>query len=255
MPNVDKAERIKRFQREFDANDTLTKSILTVLEKYRDKLRLRGDVADKDLDLAVSAMFVKAEKTFEAILELCCRGFGEDALTLLRSNINLMINFYYILAEDSVARASAFIAHGHCKQKKYVQNGGRAMPKDLEQLDWEKIQKLAAEWEKVSIKTKAEKAKQLYHYNVGYKFYSSIEHSDSWAISRYVETWDEKGPKLRGGPSDTLVDIALPHNFWVMSNIFLGFCSHFKIEQPSVMRELDDNWQALFGDSKSKESS
>lgn len=67
MPSVDKAERIKRFQREFDANDTLTKSILPILEKYRDKVTLRGDIAEKDLDLAVSAMFVKAEKTFEAI--------------------------------------------------------------------------------------------------------------------------------------------------------------------------------------------
>jgi hypothetical protein len=226
----------------------------TVLEKYRDIIRLRGDVAEKDLDLAVSAMFVKAEKTFEAVLELCCCGFGEDALTLLRSNINLMINFYYILAEDSVARASAFIAHGHYEQKKYLQSSEGAMPKDMEQLNWEKIDKYAAEWKNVSIKTKAKKANQLYHYNIGYRFYSSIEHSDGWALSRYIETWDEKGPKLRGEPSDTLIDIALPHNFWVMSNIFLGFCSHFKIEEPAVMRELDDNWQPLFSESKSKQS-
>jgi hypothetical protein len=253
VPNVDKAERIKRFQREFDANDTVTKSITTVLEKYRDKLRLRGDVAEKDLDLAVSAMFVKGEKTFEAILELCCRGFGEDALTLLRSNINLMINLYYILAEDTAARATAFVAHGHCEQKKYLEIGDRAMPKEMEQLDWEKIEKFAAEWKNVSIRTKAEKAKQLYHYNFGYRFYSSIEHSDGWAIFRYVETWDEKGPKLRGEPSDILVDIALPHNFWVMSNIFLGFCSHFKIDEPAIMRELDDKWQTLFSEPMLKE--
>jgi hypothetical protein len=129
------------------------------------------------------------------------------------------------------------------------------MPKEIEQLDWEKIETFAADWKNVSIKTKAEKAKQLYHYNLGYRFYSSIEHSDGWAISHYVETWDEKGLKLRGEPSDTLVNIALPHNFWVMSNIFLGLCSHFKIEEPAVMRELDDNWQALFGESMSRESS
>jgi len=169
MIGNDKDARIKRFQREFDANDTLTKHMVAVMRNHSGKLKLRGTIAEKDLDLAVAAMFSKAEKTYEAILELCARGFGEDATTLLRGNVNLMINLYYILADDSVSRGSAFIAHGHSEQAKYLRLAHRELPEDLTRLDWEKIEKLAAEWRAVTIETKAEKAKQGYHYNVGYQ--------------------------------------------------------------------------------------
>lgn len=251
----EKDARIKKFQREFDANDTLTKHIVAIMRNHSGKLKLRGTIAEKDLDLAVAVMFSKAEKTYEAILELCARGFGEDATTLLRGNVNLMINLYYVLAEDSVNRASAFIAHGHSEQAKYLRLAHRELPEDLKRLDWGKIEKLAAQWRAVTIETKAEKAKQQYHYNVGYRFYSSIEHSDAWALSRYVTSWDEVGPKIGGEPSDTLVDIALPHNFWVMANVFLKFCAHFKLEVPEIEKELDDYWQQLFHDRRSDHAS
>lgn len=250
MSNADKEQRIKRFQREFDATDTLTKHMVVVQQKYNGKLKLRGDLAEKDLDLAVAAMFVKAEKSYEAIFELCARGFGEDATTLLRSNVNLMINLGYILEEDSVNRASAFVAHGHSEQAKYVRLANKDLPDNLKELNWDNIEKLAPEWRKINIETKAEKARQKYHYNVGYRFYSSVEHSDAWSVSRYVTDWDAVGPKIAGGPSDILVDIVLPHNVWIMSNIFLQFCAHFEISEPEIEKDLDRNWHTLFGGSK-----
>ncbi|KFI23944.1 hypothetical protein [Nitrosococcus oceani] len=84
--------RYERFQQEFRAQNILGDCINEIIDQHGDKLELR-DGEERDLSLLVaSAFFGKAQKTFQAVIRLCALGFGEDALILVRSNINLLIN-------------------------------------------------------------------------------------------------------------------------------------------------------------------
>ncbi len=242
---TDEETRVLKFQKHFNASDVLMNCMIEVTEKHKARIKLRGNKAEKDLDLLVATMYGKAAKTFGAVLKLCRLGFGEDALILIRANVNLMINFFYILSENSVERAGDLIAYSHQEQKKYLQVGHKAEPEWMKQLNWGEINERAKQWDRVKIRERAEKAKQLSHYDVGYRFYSSIEHSDAVALSRYIEKWDEEGVKISSDPSDNDVSIALTHNFWSMANIFLGFCAHFSIKEEGLKRRLNEKWTTL----------
>jgi len=84
--------RKARFLRELKAHNLLMDCMTEVLENYEQTIKLRDNQPERDLDLLVAAMHGKGGKTYQAILQLCCSDFGEDALVLLRSNVNLMIN-------------------------------------------------------------------------------------------------------------------------------------------------------------------
>lgn len=245
--DTDKANRIERFRRELDACNVLIDCMNYVLDRYEGKLKLTDSEAEQDLQLLVCAMFGKAGKTFNAVIELCCLGFGEDALILLRSNGNLMINLLYILAKDSVERAADFIAYGHREQAKYLKlnHNDKPPPEWMKFLKWDEIEERARRWEKLTIKQRAGKANQSHHYDVAYRFYSSIEHSDAMAISRYVEEWDENGPKINSSPSDNYVKIALIDNFRVLAIVFFGFCKHFSIDEPDGFSKIQTAWNTL----------
>ncbi len=63
----------------------------------------------------------KALKTFQGVHELCLTGWGEDALILLRSNVNLLINLGFILSDPEPSqRADDFIAFSYLERVKYL---------------------------------------------------------------------------------------------------------------------------------------
>ena len=117
MHNSDSEERKGRFLRELRAYDLLLSKVNEVLDRTAE-IKVRNTQPERDLDLLVAAMHGKAGKTYQAVLELCMLGFGEDVLVLLRSNINLMINLLYILSEDSAKPAEDLIAYSHKQQEK-----------------------------------------------------------------------------------------------------------------------------------------
>jgi len=55
--------------------------------------------------------------------------------------------------------------------------------------------------------------------------------------------------RIRGRANDKFVDVALGHNFWVMSNVFFAFCSHFSIEEKTITDRLNSAWYKLGGES------
>lgn len=241
-------ERIERFPEEYRAIGTLIDLINQIIGLYQDKMSLRTSQPERDLDLLVAASFGKAGKTFQAINTLCAFGFGEDALIALRANINLMINLSYILSDDSLIRSGDFIAYSHQEQMDYLKTAHETVPASYETLDWNDIKERAARWRSLGINERAKKSRQRYHYCVGYKFYSSIEHSDAWSLSQYIAEWDEIGPKIGSAPSDKYVDIAFHHNFWIMANVLSFFCRHFNIDEPQIFAKLDEEWEKLSKD-------
>src|SRR6267142_2368879 len=93
--------RYERFQKHFITQNIIDDVIDEICEKHSDVLKER-EGEERDLSRLISGLcFGKAHKTFHAIIRLCALGLGEDAAILLRSNINLLINIYYILRDDN----------------------------------------------------------------------------------------------------------------------------------------------------------
>ena len=160
-------------------------------------LRLR-DSREKALSLLMIASLGKGMKTFQAISRLCVLGYGEDALVLLRANINLMINTAYILsAPDSVDRAEDFMAYSYLERLKYLRigHGVDQSPWNPTLIPEEEMKTRAERWNQVKIPERA-KAVPLFHYDQGYRLYSSFEHSDAFALNDYIQ-WDETGAKIQ----------------------------------------------------------
>ena len=210
----------------------------------QNELKVRSD-HERDLSLLVSAAFGKGLKTFDAITRLCLLGFGEDALVLLRSNINLLINIAYILSsENPIDRASDFIAFSYKERVKYLKIAFDKPNPWTPRIPPDEIDRRAKSWGKITIETKA-KAVPSFYYTQGYRFYSSIEHSDAWALSAYIEEWDERVPHITAAPTDKHMYVALVQNFGVMADFLLKVCQYFGIDRPDIVSRLQGTWAEL----------
>lgn len=222
---ADDPGRFQRFKREFRAQNLLGDLVNEILDRHVDKLRLKNG-EERDLSLLISASFGKGLKTFQAINRLCALGFGEDAIILLRSNVNLLINTRYIVSDKKpVERAKEFIAYSIKERLKYLDlahEGKR--PTWAEKVDPKEIERDAARWNRTSIEARAQRITS-FHYSQGYRLYSSIEHSDAMALNAYIGEWNETGPKIGSGASDKYLSVALVHSFGVMADPLLLRCN------------------------------
>lgn len=247
MPDLfdEGSARYNRFERLFRAQDTLNDLVNEILDQHGDKLKVRkGD--EHDLSLIVASALGKGMKTFQAINRLCLLGFGEDALVLLRSNINLLINIAYILSSESlVERAKDFLGFSYEERLKYLKTGH-----NVQEVPWkpkappDEIARRAKSWREIGIAGRA-KAIPPFHYSQGYRLYSSIEHSDAFALNDYIGHWNEVGPFIESGPTDKYVDIALVHSYGVIADLLMVVCKYFGIDRPDVFTKLKDIWAEL----------
>ncbi len=180
-------------------------------------------------------------KTFQAVERLCILGYGEDAAVLLRSNVNLLVNLAYIVSDpDPNERTKEFVADSWIRFTKFMKGAfhQEVSPDDSPiPLSRDDLEALAAKWWKVTI---ADRAKNLpdHHYKTRYKFYSGIEHSDALALSGYLGGWNEIGPRIESGPSDSHVSPVLMHSAEVMATVLDYFCRYHGIERPDIFEEL-----------------
>jgi len=114
----DAAARSRRFEPLFRAQTEMWDLVGKILDDHEITLR---EGIEHDLSLVVGTSLTKALKTFVSIQDLCLLGADEDALILLRSNVNLLINLGYILTDsEPVERALDFIAYSYQKREKYL---------------------------------------------------------------------------------------------------------------------------------------
>jgi hypothetical protein len=242
----DRSDRFKRFERLFHAQDTLGDLINDVLDNHEDQLKIR-EGEEHDLSLLTATSFGKGMKTYQAIVRLCLIGYGEDALVLLRSNINLLINVAYVLAAPNpIDRANDFVAYSYNERVKYLR-----IAHDVKTSPWkakmsdEEFKRRAEAWESVSLSERARISAASFHYDIGYRIYSSFEHSDAFALNDYIQDWNEKGPLIQSGASDNHIGIALVHSFGVMADLFMLVCRYFAILRPDIAEKLGTMWKTL----------
>ncbi|MCG3114117.1 MAG: DUF5677 domain-containing protein [Candidatus Manganitrophus sp. SA1] len=242
------SERHGRFERLFLAQDKLNDYINEILDGSTDKLKIMDGV-EHDLSLIVSLAFGKGLKTFHATTRLCLLGFGHDALILLRTNINLLINLVYILSkENPVECAKDFLAFSYKQRTKYLRLAhGIVNPPWTPNMTDEEIQWRANSWKNVSIEKKAESLPP-FHYAQGYRLYSSFEHSDAFGLNDFLGDWDELGQTIDSGTSDKHIDLALVHNFEIMADVVVLICKYYEINRPDIFKALHDIRDELYAD-------
>jgi hypothetical protein len=229
--------RWQRFEKLFRAEGRLWDLVNEIFDDA--SIKLRG-ADERDLSLLVGAALGKVLKTFDGVHDLCIKGWGEDALILLRSNVNMLIDLGYILRDPNPAeRASDFIAFSAVERAKYLQNAHGAKPPWASMMTAAEQKMRADRWRSVNIKERAERVPKS-HYTIGYAFYSSIEHSDAMALNGYIPKWDEEGPNINAGPNDDHVAVALGHNMMVLADVLTLFCDYYRIERPDVMARIKD---------------
>lgn len=238
----DAEARFRRFAKLFRIQARIWELVNDVLDHADIKVR---DGAERDLSLVVGASLGKALKAFDGVHQLCMAGWGEDALIVLRANVNLLINLAYILRDPEPAeRAADFIAFSATERAKYLKTAHDASPpwKSSMTEDEQKIR--AKRWDSVRIKERSEQVPK-FHYTMGYALYSSFEHSDAMALNDYIAEWNEIGLRINAGPSDKHVEVALGHNAMVLADILVLFCDYFKIERTDVAEEIKGLLEAM----------
>jgi hypothetical protein len=244
--------RYYRFQQEFKAQNLLGDLINEVFDQYNSQLTIReGEERDLSI-LVVAAVFGKAQKTFQTITRLCALGYGEDAIVLLRSNINLLINIGFILTDTNpVERAKEFIAYGLQERIKYINlaHGGK-LPEWMKNINIEENREKAEKWRKLSIEARAKQLPTL-HYTEGYRLYSSLEHADVMELNEYIYKDDDGELLINSAPSDAYLYIALVHNFCVMADFFINVLNYFNIQRLDIVEKIQATWRSLDRDSNS----
>lgn len=81
---------------------------------------------------------------------------------------------------------------------------------------------------------------------LGYRFYSSIEHSDVLALSGYFGDEDEDSMMILSEPSDSHVALVLGHSFAVMADILECVCRYFNVDEPQIFDRVRRASEALF---------
>ncbi len=239
-------ERQGRFGALFDATTRLGELINAFLDQHEDLMEFRRDDSTRYLGLIVVASFGKALKTFQAIGRLAVFGYGEDALVLVRANVNLLINLNYVLsASDPTERVKDFIAYSYTERASLMKEGyGETLQWKPDGMSDEEIKQRTAQWKKVGIADRAKGAPPL-HYLRGYKLYSSFEHSDALALDTYATIHEDGSILIEAGERDEHVGMALIHSWGVMAEVLVAVCRYFRIEIPDTKRELEETWPRL----------
>jgi hypothetical protein len=237
----DREQRFRRLAKPFRAHAEMYQIVNAVLDEHA--LRLPPEPAPRDLGLLVGAALGKALKTYNAIHELCLLGHGEDALVLLRSNVNLLINIAYIVRDaEPHERALDLIAFSFVERTIYLTTAhpDKPVPATLTlAMPDNEITERSERWKRTSIKTRAQTLSAL-HYVQGYKFYSSIEHSDAMALNGYIAEWNEVGPRISAVPSDDYVEVTLAHSAMTLADLLVAVCAVFSVEPPDLVRKIDE---------------
>ena len=181
----------------------------------------------EDVSIIAGASFFKGLRTFKAAKTLALFGFGTEALLLIRSNINLLINVDWILSSDNPTEAAEqFVAYSYLENRKFGRGIGlHTQPESEED---KSIRDKAAAWGKLTIAKRAERSRE-FHYKVGYRQYSAVDHSDSSGLIRYIRAWKRNEIEVDYDPSDEDVILALEHNIAVMADLLVSTCDFFKV--------------------------
>lgn len=203
-----------------------------LLKRHNGNLR-----ASSACPAVVCFLFGKSLKSIDAAKLLAGRGYGEDALILLRTVLESLFSAAYISDGDSEERAQDWIADGYCEQVAFIKRfPEEALPPWIERWNPEEAAVRAARWP--NIKKRATEGGLTDLYDKRYSFLCSLAHSDAWSSGTYVD--DSEGFRVATEPSIKHVDIALLAAAELLPPLTECFCRAFHIvaDEQSILRRL-----------------
>jgi hypothetical protein len=199
------------------------------------RLRMTGPA----LKVLGASVFGKALKTLDAIRLLCESGYGEDAMILARSLVNLAINLGYIgRAPDPDERASDFVASGRIARRDFLRQFPQHPADWRKDVEWAALEERAKRWDGIRIRDRAHEAGMDDFYREFYRFGSSYEHSDSASLSGYFGASDETNQEIDADPSDDLVDLVIGCTFKAMAVLTEILVAGFRLDEAERIGKL-----------------
>jgi len=188
---------------------------------------------------AALGLFGKSRKSADAVYLTARYGYGQDAMILSRSLVNICIDLKFICGdrEASQTRARTWIARGRVGRRNFAVKVGTVAP-DESRVDWVQEGKLAKEWDATNIFQRAEIAGLQNFYNLPYRHGSVFEHSDSWSALAFVD-FDATDARILPDPSEHFVDLALVSASCALAQIGEDFGRYYGFEFAGVIEDME----------------
>ncbi len=193
-----------KFAREFGAFDRIVAIADRLLERNAEKFALNPKRRRLQ---AAARLFGRARKSISAVRLLASSGYGEDAMVVCRSLVNVCIDLGYIVSEESDERTEQWIANGRLARRTMAAEFG-LRTEDESNVDWGAVEVFAKKWRAVNIYERAKATGLENFYKVLFRHGSSFDHSDTWSVQAFLERSPE-GPVLRSEPNENLVGQSL----------------------------------------------
>jgi hypothetical protein len=175
-------ERMERFSVLFQAQDLMADVV------HELSANLQGRRGEPGISMVVAAALAKAAKSSQAVIHLCTLGFGQDALVVLRSIIDIGISIAYVTgAPDATSRDDRFqswLGRGWDQERKLRELGfGSQMPLPVPGITAEELRRRAKAWPPLADRATAVQSPD---YDRFYRVYSAFDHSDAFALDQYT---------------------------------------------------------------------
>ena|ERR1700730_6143504 len=220
----------------FEAMETIMATFDSVLKRNEGKAAL--DLRRWATRAALGLMG-KARKSADAVYLNARYGYGEDAMIVSRSLVNLCIDLRFICGEldESETRARRWIARGRVGRRDFAKRVGTEPP-DESRVDWAKEKALSEEWNATSIYRRAELSGLLNFYNLPYRHGSVFEHSDSWSALSFLNL-TETEIVVTPGPSARFVDLALISGGCSLAQVAVDFGKYYGFDMGDAPQVMD----------------
>ncbi len=165
---------------------------------------------------------VKLHTSFGGSIELIKKGYGVDAMIIVRSMLNNLINCKWIMSSKQKTKAKNFIKYNFVLRKRFL-DIAKEYPKQKSHFlkilteekeiisSYKKVEELFTKdinkWSGISIKRMAKEANLGWDYDFIYNLASSLEHSDITSLNQHIESIDDANKlfRFKGGPSTSYI--------------------------------------------------
>lgn len=188
---------------------------------------------------AALGLMGKARKSADAIYLNARYGYGEDAMIVSRSLVNLCIDLRFICGdtEASESRARSWIARGRTGRRYFAKKVGTEPP-DESRVNWVEETALADQWASTNIYRRAEQSGLLNFYNLPYRHGSVFEHSDSWSALSFLDL-TETEVLVTPDPSDRFIDLALIAGTCSLAQVAEDFGKYYSFSFADSLKVMD----------------
>ncbi|MCK9439170.1 MAG: DUF5677 domain-containing protein [Patescibacteria group bacterium] len=199
----------------------------------------------------------KSKKTLEAISLLCQKGFGEDAVILSRSVLELYFSLKYILSVGDDSLAERFFEYDWVVRKEMYDKNQLNFNLNM---DHKVIQEIIKQynrvqrkynfdpkkgWSDISTYKMAEKFGLKGVYNTWYKISCMLSHPNPRSTNEYFKEGNKKELTLSISPSNNLVNESLLSSVFVCLEILKEFNHYFLKNLDNELNKIEDIIKSL----------